>query len=167
MRTVALFGALAAAVGVGVAPAAPSSPPIPTVPCDEIILRTSRQAGGYRVVLGVVSVPPAYLEQVVDTHSRPWRYWRKAGLVIRSDIRTPVDVRVPPAWRTRAAITWGYPQIGVVPELRIAPCASWGPKKWNAYSGGFHLRSPSACVPLLFRVGHRTATVRFGVGRRC
>jgi hypothetical protein len=36
-----------------------------------------------------------------------------------------------------------------------------------AYSGGFFLRSPGACLPLTFRVGQRSATVRFGLGRRC
>ena len=36
-----------------------------------------------------------------------------------------------------------------------------------AYSGGFFLRSRAACVPLVFRVGSRSAVVRFGVGRRC
>jgi hypothetical protein len=25
----------------------------------------------------------------------------------------------------------------------------------------------SACVPLIFNIGHRSAVVRFGVGRRC
>ena len=38
---------------------------------------------------------------------------------------------------------------------------------WNAYAGGFYLRTPSACVPLVFRVGKRSATVWFGLGQAC
>ena len=49
---------------------------------------------------------------------------------------------------------------------------SYGVYLWHfplmtAYAGGFFLRSPSVCVPLIFRVGARSATVRFGIGRRC
>src|ERR1700726_3843225 len=80
----------------------------PVVPCDEIILDTKfpYRTGGYRAVLGVVAVPPLYLRQVVPTQSKPWAYWRKAGLVVRAG-SPQVSVTVPPAWRTRASITWG------------------------------------------------------------
>jgi hypothetical protein len=91
--------------------------------------------------------------------------WRKAGLAVRGNA-PPVDVTVPKAWRTRAAITWG--DSAIVSALRIAPCAPFlPPKVWNAYAGGFYLRSRTACVPLIFRVGQRRQTVRFGLGRRC
>jgi hypothetical protein len=36
-----------------------------------------------------------------------------------------------------------------------------------AYAGGFQLRVRAACVPLVFRVGRRSATARFGLGRAC
>ena len=49
----------------------------------------------------------------------------------------------------------------------IARCPVSPPKVWNAYAGGFYLRSRSACVPLKFRVGRRAKTVRFGLGKRC
>lgn len=144
--------------------AAPSAAP-PTVTCDKIILTVgSGRAGGYRVVLGVVSVPEAHLPQVVPSRSRPWTYWRKAGLVIRGD-SPPVSVTVPKVWRNRVAITWG--NSGIVSALRIASCPRFGDEPWNAYAGGFLLRSRSACVPLIFRVGNRSATVRFGLGRAC
>lgn len=137
----------------------------PTVTCDTIILRVgSGRAGGYRVVLGVVSVPSAYLPQVVRTRGGRWPYWRKAGLVIRGG-SPPVTVSVANGWRDRAAITWG--NSGDVGALRIASCPAYEAKKWNAYAGGFLLRSRSACVPLVFQVGNRRATVRFGLGRRC
>jgi hypothetical protein len=144
--------------------AAPAGP-VPTVPCDEIILHVnSGRAGGYRVVLGVVSVPPARLIQVVPSQSRPWSYWRKAGLVVRAGA-PPVTVSVPPAWRSRAAITWGN-STGIVSAVRIASCRG-AAGTWNAYAGGFYLRSPSACMPLRFSVAGRTRVVRFGLGRAC
>ena len=161
--------ALAAAVAVGAvallaAHAAATTTRVPTVPCRDVIgqAKTGR-AGGYRVVLGVVSVPPARLAQVVATGSRPWRYWRKAGLVIRASA-TPVTVTVAPAWRSRAAIAWGG--SGVVRSLRFAACPSPA-GVWNAYAGGFYLRASHACVPLIFMVDRRLEIVRFGIGGAC
>ena len=75
-----------------------------------------------------------------------------------------VTISVPPAWRERAAITWG--NTGAVSVLRVASCPAYLPN-WNAYAGGFLLGSRAACVPLVIRVGARTTTARFGVGRRC
>ena len=65
----------------------------------------------------------------------------------------------------RAAITWGV-NVGIVSTLRLPGCRA-APGTWNAYAGGFYLRSSSACVPLVFDVGHHSAVVRIGVGRRC
>ncbi len=164
MRLTAMILVLLLAALTGVTPAT-SSPTPPTVPCDEVIdYAKSGHEGGYRLVLGVISVPPAYLRQVVPTHSQPWAYWRKAGLVVHAG-SAPVSVSVPKPWRNRVAITWGN-STGVVSGLRIAGCAS-PPNVWRAYSGGFYLRSRSACVPLIFRVGQRSTTIRFGVGRSC
>jgi hypothetical protein len=160
--TAAIAALITVAIFVGQAVARSSSPP--TVPCDDVIgqAKTGRD-GGYRVVLGLVSVPPARLTQVVETHSKQWPYWRKAGLVVRANAK-PVRVSVPRAWRKRAAITWG--NSGTVSVLTIAPCPS-PPKQWNAYAGGFSFRSRRECVPLVFTVGHRSRTVRFGLGGRC
>jgi hypothetical protein len=140
-----------------------------TVPCDETIGGTPFPYLGsisprerYRLVLGAVSVPPAVMEQVVPTNEKPWTYWRKAGLVIGG--RARVSVSVPKLWRNRVAITWGN-LPGTFTSLTFASC-NW-PNIGHAYAGGFYLRSPAACVPLTFSVGHRSATVRFGVGRRC
>lgn len=161
---VPLAAACAAGASAGSAPLLP-----PTVGCDKIIDRTAfpylgngRPEHRYRQVRGAISVPAAYLEQVVRTHDRPWSYWRKQGLVVRGNAPA-VTVSVPKRWRGRVAITWG--NTGAVSSLRIARC---GPAHvGNAYAGGFYLRSKSACLPLIFRVGRRSATVRFGVGRRC
>ena len=163
MRTAAASIIVLALVPLAaVAAWAGSSPP--TVSCADVIGRVkSGHQGGYRVVLGIVSVPPAHLRQVVPTHTRPWRYWRKAGLVIHAGT-TGVRVSVPEAWRPRVAITWG--QTGIVSSLRIAGCPT-SPNVWNAYAGGFYLRVRSACVPLIFRVGERMKVVRFGIGRAC
>ena len=140
----------------------------PTVTCDEIILRVRSgregSGGGYRVVLGVVSVPQAYRPQVLPNGPPSWPYFSKAGLVVRGDSPL-VHVMVPKSWRNRAAITWGN-NTGIVSALRIAPCPA-AAKPWNAYAGGFYLRSRSACVPLIFRVGERSAAVRFGLGKKC
>jgi hypothetical protein len=167
-----LILALAFAAQAGTTARTPAAVLARTVPCDEIILRTkfpyvgnSRPRFRYRLVLDVLSVPPAYMEQVVPTHTRPWAYWRKQGLVVRASGQS-VTIVVPRAWRTRAGIAWGYGGHGVFSSLRIAGCGS-DANVGNAYSGGFYLRSRSACVPLIFRVGTRSATVRFGVGRRC
>jgi hypothetical protein len=143
-----------------------------TVPCSESIDITKfpyvgdrRPQYRYRLVLGAAAVPPAYEAQVVPTGKTPWSYWRKAGLVVRAG-GPVVSVSVPPAWRARAGIAWGYGSQGVFDTLRIAGCP--GPAgRGFAFSGGFYLRSPSACLPLVFRVGRRSETVRFGIGRRC
>jgi hypothetical protein len=164
MRVLASICVLGLVAWAGVAAAGSSTRRV--VPCSQVIdgVKTG-YANGYRVVLGVVSVPPARL-RVIRIPSRPWSYWSKAGLVIRGG-RGPVDVTVPKAWRTRAAITWGN-DTGIVSSLRIARCPAQVPgMPWNSYAGGFYLRSRSACVPLVFRVGSRSSAVRFGIGRRC
>lgn len=166
MRTAVLIGILAVVLSIAAAGHTAASPPVPTVPCNEDIGHPhSGHEAGYRVVLGVVSVPPAYLRQVVATHKRPWTYWRKAGLVVWS--AATATVTVPEAWRNRAAISWGN-TTPIVSSLRFRPCTRYfGVKGWDAYAGGFFLRSESACVPLIFRVGRRSVTVRFGIGRTC
>jgi hypothetical protein len=135
------------------------------VACDQVVLRPkSPFADGYRRVLGVISVPRAYIPQVVSTPGEQWPYWEKEGLVVRAG-RSPVTVSVPLAWRARVAITWGNGKPAVS-SLRFSPCPS-PPNVWNAYAGGFFLSSHGACVPLAFQVGQRIQVVRFGIDRRC
>jgi hypothetical protein len=131
-----------------------------TVGCDQII----QQAGppGGRLVLGVLAAPPARLEQAAPTATRPWAYFAKYGIVIRAG-SPAVLITIPQAWRHRAGIGWGN-NLGVVSSLRLLSC----PRQlgaWNAYAGGFYLRSPSGCVPLVFRIGRQTATLRFAIGK--
>jgi hypothetical protein len=155
------------AVTGATAKSTPTAPaPRHTVVCDTIILTAESPPGSYRTVLGRIGAPEAHIPQTVATRSRLWRYWSKAGLLVRGGGRIPVDVIVPKAWRNRVAITWG--NSGIVSALRIAPCPAYEANApWNAYAGGFLLRSRSACVPLLFRIGPRNRTVRFGVGWTC
>ena len=140
----------------------------PSVPCDKIILRVRLgTTNEYRTVLGVVSVPRerhGSVQGASPTEGQAWPYFRKAGLVIRGGA-PPVTVSVPQKWRTRVAISWG--NSDVVSSLRVGPCSTYSEKPWNAYAGGFLLRSRTACVPLTIRVGSRSATVRFGIGRTC
>lgn len=162
-------------VGVGSSVSATSSAGRSrTVPCNEIIDGTRfPYVGGferrlrYRLVLGAVSAPPAYLQaKPSPTGTRPWTYFSKKGLIVRAAREQPVFISVPRRWRTRAGIAWGYGGHGVFNSLRILRCPG-PPNQGYAYSGGFYLRSPSACVPLRFRVGERSAILWFGVGRRC
>ena len=164
MRALTVTAILAAVVAA--AASAHASSGTRTVSCSSIIKPVGEVSWRpTRIVLDVVDVPPAYIRQTYATKEARWRYWSKVGIVVRADSPN-VSISLPPAWRTRAAITWG--NAGPASALRIRSCppsSSLG--DWNPYSGGFLLRSKSACVPLVFRVGERTQTVRFGVGRRC
>jgi hypothetical protein len=161
-----LRAAIVLLLALAVAPLARPAPQR-TVPCSEIIGDTEfpGRTSGYRTVLGAVSVPPAYLAQIVPNDEPRWPWWRKAGLVVRANGQ-PVTITVPSGWRDKVAIEWGYGNMGgPFSSLRIAGCGS-DPSRGNAYAGGFVVRAPS-CVPLTFHVGGRSATVRFGLGRRC
>ena len=160
-----LLAAVAAASSHSALQSAPRA-----VPCSEIIATTKWPYIGnrdpryrYRSLLGAVAVAPAYISQVVRQREGSW-YFAKAGLVVRAG-GGPLRVSVPLAWRKRAAITWGG-NTGITNSLRIARCGS-DSNRGNAYAGGFYLRSRSACLPLIFRAGSRSTTVRFGLGRRC
>jgi hypothetical protein len=123
-----------------------------------------------KIVLGVISLGPEFLQPTVPVHQGWWRYWQKHALWILDGHQT-VTITVPTAWQNRAAITWGV-NVGIVSTLRLpgtllTPGCPVGPLKWNGYAGGFYLRSSSACVPLVFAVGRRSAVVRVGVGRSC
>ena len=78
-REIVLVLALSASLGAARAAGAI------TVGCDQIVgPAPSGRDSGYRVVLGVVSAPPADLPGVVQgPGSAPLPYWQKAGLVVR------------------------------------------------------------------------------------
>ena len=159
--------AVALAAPAGLASGAPVSAPI-VVQCRESVLefRSSADIGSdRRVVFGAISAPPSYLPGgVVDPPSAPFSYWLKAGLAIRAGTAA-LTVSLPRTWRDRARIVWGAPGTPTT-ALRFEPC-SWQAGFWKGYSGCFLLRGGPACVPLVFEVGQRRATLRFGVGRHC
>jgi hypothetical protein len=129
------------------------------VGCDQVIQQVGPPDG--RLVLGVLAAPPANLEHAAPTGTRPWAYFAKYGIAIRAD--SPVVlITVPEAWRHRAAVGWGN-DIGGVSSLRLLSCPPQA-GAWNAYAGGFYLRSASGCVPLVFEIGRETATLRFAIG---
>ena len=157
--TLILAVGVAAGLAVRVAPAAAPR----AVSCTAIVGGVSSGRFGNRPpMFGVVSTPSRYLPRVVATKSRPWRFSSKVALVVRANAG-PVTVRVPTAWRRRAAIEWG--DSGIVPALRIPRCPPT--LRWNVFGGAIHLRERTACVPLVFGVGRRRARVSFGVGRLC
>lgn len=154
----------AAAVAAASEPRAASSP---VVSCADVIDRVaSGTLGGYRVVLGTFSVPAPFISQTEPNRDGRWRFWSKAGLVVRTGAGAPVSVTVPPAWRRRVAVGWGN-AAGESSVVRFDRCKGDGPKRWNAYAGGFGLRARSECFPLEFTLGTSKATLWFGVGRRC
>jgi hypothetical protein len=169
MRVSAVSLVVGFAVLAGVTVSSAASVEGRTVSCSDIIdtrfpyFGNSRPAYRYRQVLGVVAVPPAFMQQVVPTGQKPWTYWHKQGIVIRAGGEV-VTVTVPKIWRRRAAITWG--SVGPVSSLRFEGCGG-SANVGHSYAGGFLLRLRSACIPLIFTVGKRSAAVRFGLGQRC
>ena len=166
LRILALlvFPALAA-VGARSADSAPVPPS--TASCEQIAAHLrSGSEDGYRIVLGRVGVPDEQhtSRRALRSNGDPWPYFRRVGLVVRGGT-SPVTITVPEGWRDRVAISWG--NTPAVSSLEIASCETAVSKPWNAYAGGFHLRSRADCVPLDIRVGGRSTTVRFGVGRVC
>lgn len=137
----------------------------PVIPCGEkASTDVSGTASGYRVVLGIVSVPPPVLGHVMHTKSHEWPFWRKAGLDIHPTHKT-VSVIVPQAWRKRVAIVWGN-IASPVSAVKFQPCP-YGNLGWNGYAGGFYLQKRTECVPLIFKVASRSRVVRFGFTKRC
>ena len=162
---VALTGLATGASTTNPQPAA-SAEPVLTVSCRDANLRVAPAdagAGGQRIVLGAVAMPPADIRQVARYGHDGWADWAKDGISIEAG--TPaVRISVPKAYRREVAIAWGLQ--GPVSAQRFAPCAP-PPTYWNGYVGGFFLKDRSACVPLRVQVGNRTTTVHFGIGRRC
>ena len=148
----------------------PSGHPVPTlsaVPCsytaDGVIGVQTTPPAGFRAVLKNIRVMTTSLEQAAPMPPGKWPYFSKTAMLIWAGTG-PVSVSVPASWRGRAAISWG--SFGQVETLTLGACASPG-GVWDAFAGGLYLRTTKACVPVQFRLGGRTVTVTYGVGREC
>ena len=114
-----------------------------------------------RVLGGAAWAPRRYLQNVGDdAAAAPFRDWTKAGMTVRSGVT--LTVRIAPRVQDKVRITWGGQEAV---SLRFAPCSDG--TKYNDYAGGFLTRVRAICVPLAFTVGRNTATLVFGIGRRC
>jgi hypothetical protein len=136
---------------------------VPTIGCDHVLIGVTANGHevGMRRALGVVSAPRSYLANVGSAPAAaPFVHWTKAGIEIRADAAITVTVARP--WQTRVHITWGGVEGAA---LHFAPCSAR--TGWNAYAGGFLSRATAVCVPLVFTVGRRRATLLFGIGCRC
>jgi hypothetical protein len=152
------FAAAASALGTTAA--------LPVVHCDsgQAVPANPLPAATGRIVLGRLALPAAYLPDIVKrTDIRPFRWWRKAPLAIHATT-TAVTISIPTAWRNRVAITYGD-SGPAVHALRFASCPAAG-TRWNGYPGGFFTTAPT-CFPLEVTVGHRSTTIRTGMGVRC
>jgi len=132
-------------------------------PCAAFVNQTeNRVIGGERIVLGDVAVPAAYLGPMLPNGNGPWRYWMKSAFGVRGD-SPPVTISVPAGWQDLAGID--QEANGMGRTFHIPSCPPRG--VWNFTAGGIYLKAPTACLPLDIRVGRRTATVWFGLGRHC
>jgi hypothetical protein len=128
---------------------------------------TNPTGDGWRVVLGVISMPSAShpLESEPESGLGVWKYFAKAGVGIRRG-RATVTVTVPKPWRSRVGIGWGNRTV-ILSSIRFSGCPGSTSPSWSAYAGGFYLRRHTACVPLVVGDGHRTTTVRIAIDWTC
>jgi hypothetical protein len=142
--------------------AAAASHPPPLVPCEYVVLRPRSAPPGTRIVFGRIAFVGARVYQVADVGGDgSLRLFAKIGLYVRAGTPT-FTLALPQRWRSRAGIAWG---TGIEQAARIAACPS-RPRVWNGYAGGIYVRE-RACVPLVVRLGHRRALLRFGLGGPC
>jgi hypothetical protein len=164
----ALIAAVAVAVtAMSVSASAGQPRASPRVPCTDVIgQQASGTADGNRVVLGLVSVPPARIQRGASSGIAAWKYFSKWGMATRST--TAVTVSVPRGWRNRVAVTWGA-STAIAASIHFAPCRRLATSRrpWSTYPGGFFMDTPTTCVPLTITVGHHSRTLRFGIGKNC
>lgn len=153
-------GSLLLAAGVAATP-----PPVSeaAVGCGEM---TTERVRGARVLLDSVVLPkPVELERPArpDSGRADLPYFRSARIAIRAG-EPDVSIAIPHGWRHRVALSWG--RVAGASSLTFDRCSGTR-SGWSVYAGGFHLRTPGDCVPVVVRVGGTVTTVRLGVGRAC
>ncbi len=100
------------------------------------------------------------------SYYRPFRYWGKAGLEIKSG-RKRVTVTVPRAWQDRLSVVWGdVSGAEGVSSVQFPNCTFDPGIPWKAYAGGFFARE-RMCAPLIVRVAGRERWVLVALGRSC
>ncbi len=117
---------------------------------------------GYRVILGDVAVPPAYVGPMLPNGNGPWRYWRKVVFGVRGG-SPPLTLSVLADQQYDAAIDLEFDGTGSVFHLPGCPPSHW----WHVAVGGFYLKAPTACLALQVQVAQQSAIVLFGLGRPC
>jgi hypothetical protein len=138
--------------------------PVSVVSCNNVIASARKPDSEERLVLGSFGAPPQRIQRAQTGPVNGWQYFAKSGVEIKAGVG-PVTVSVASADRDRVAISWGN-GLAVVQAQRFAPCGS-SALPWHAYAGGFYLRSRTACIPLVIKVGPRSKTIRVGVGKSC
>lgn len=148
----------------------PGRPVVPAVyapgVCGQYVnLTSSAVSRGFRIVLGDVAVPPGRLPRLGPSGHASWPYGLKTAFQFRGD-GPPVTISVPQRWQDRVAL-FGPPDEPhyVARTVRLPSCPPRG--AWDTYVSSFYAHSATACVPLQVQVRHQTATVWFGLGRRC
>jgi hypothetical protein len=168
LLTVALsstgLGLLATGPPASARQASANHAPASVVPCDNVIASTRGPDSHERVVLGSFGAPPSRIQRAANGQGNGWQYFAKTGVEVKAGVG-PVTVSVAPAIRHRAAISWGN-ALPIVQTVRFTSCRATA-TRWDAYAGGFFLRSRTACVTLVVRVGSRSRTIRVGIGERC
>jgi hypothetical protein len=168
LRLLLAVVALVLTATVGTLQAAP--PKITSISCDssEIYDNPVRPHKGDQVLFGYVAVPSrdAYLGQPGRTITGRWRYATTAYLLVHTGTKA-VTLSVPQAWRGRFGIDFGNSGNHGLPALRVSPCRyALSNGVWNEFGGSFSFNT-RACAPLIVRVGKRSSTTHFGLGKRC
>jgi hypothetical protein len=138
--------------------------PVSVVSCNNVIASARKPDSEERLVLGSFGAPPERIQRAQTGPVNGWQYFAKSGVEIKAGVG-PVTVSVATADRDRVAISWGN-GLAVVQAQRFAPCGS-SARPWHAYAGGFYLRSRTACISLVIKVGPGSKTIRVGVGKSC
>ena len=168
LRPLVVVGVLALAVTAGTLRAAP--PKITSISCDsaDIYDNPVQPHGSDQLLFGYVALPSRDLDagQPARDVSGRHRYAANAYLLVHTGAKA-VTLSVPQAWRRRFGINFGDSGNRGLSALRVPPCGyALSNGVWNEWGGGFAF-NVRACVPLVVRVGARSATVQFGLGRRC
>jgi hypothetical protein len=152
-------------VSVGAAPGAVTARDV--VACDEAIDFLDKAPTKRRVLFDRVALPRLIAQRpnYEPSEFRPLPYFAKDGIVVRAG-RTPVDLIVPTAWRSRLALGWGHRGPQQASHVRVPGCRPTRYAKWFAFAGGYYVRKP-ACVPLIVRVGAKSQRIRIRIGRNC